>query len=71
MATRQKICAASGTPADVVKITTYVADVRDRMNFRAIRDEFFGQREPASTMVGAGSRSHPDYMVEAEAMAVI
>lgn len=38
--------AAGGTLSDVVKITTYVTDIRYRMDFRAVRDEFFGQRDP-------------------------
>src|SRR5262245_29058032 len=63
--------AAGGTLDDVVKITTYVTDVRYRLDFRVVRDEFFGQRGPASTMVEVSSLSHPDYMIEVEAIAVI
>ena len=55
----------------VVKITTYVTDVRYRLDFRVVRDEFFGERGPASTMVQVASLSHPDYMIEVEALAVI
>jgi len=54
---------ASIRPFDnVVKITTYVTDVRRRMDFRLVRDEFFGLRGPASTMVEVSSLSHPDYL---------
>ena len=63
--------AGGGTLANVVKITTYVTDVRYRMDFRVVRDEFFGVRGPASTMVQVASLSHPDYMIEIEAVAVI
>jgi 2-iminobutanoate/2-iminopropanoate deaminase len=45
--------------------------VRYRLDFRVVRDEFFGQRGPASTMVEVSSLSHPDYMIEVEAIAVI
>ena len=62
---------AGGTLDNVVKITTYVTDVRRRLDFRVVRDEFFGQRGPASTMVQVASLSHPDYMIEIEAIAVI
>ena len=62
---------AGGKLTDVVKITTYVTDVRRRMDFRVVRDEFFGQRGPASTFVEVGSLSHPDYLIEVEAIAVI
>ena len=63
--------AGGGTLANVVKITTYVTDVRYRLDFRAVRDEFFGARGPASTMVEVSSLSHPDYLIEVEAIAVI
>jgi enamine deaminase RidA (YjgF/YER057c/UK114 family) len=63
--------AGGGTLASVVKITTYVTDVRYRLDFRAVRDEFFGTRGPASTMVEVSSLSHPDYLIEIEAIAVI
>jgi len=62
---------AGGTLDNVVKITTYVTDVRRRMDFRTVRDEFFGPRGPASTMVQVASLSHPDYLIEVEAIAVI
>ena len=43
--------AGGGTLDNVVKITTFVTDVRYRPEFRAVRDEFFGQKGPASTMI--------------------
>jgi 2-iminobutanoate/2-iminopropanoate deaminase len=70
-AVKAHVEAAGGTLADVVKSTTYVTDVRYRLDFRTVRDEFFGQRGPASTMVEVSSLSHPDYMIEVEAIAVI
>ncbi len=63
--------AAGGTLANVVKIVTYVTDVRYRMDFRKIRTEVFGDRGPTSTMIEVSSLSHPDYMIEVEAIAVI
>jgi enamine deaminase RidA (YjgF/YER057c/UK114 family) len=62
---------AGGTLQNVVKITTYVTDVRRRMDFRVVRDEFFGQRGPASTMIEVSSLSHPDYLIELEAIAIL
>jgi enamine deaminase RidA (YjgF/YER057c/UK114 family) len=62
---------AGGTLANVVKITTYLTDVRYRADFRVVRDEFFGERGPASTMVEVSSLSHPDYLIEVEALAVL
>lgn len=46
-------------------------DIRYRMDFHTVRDEFFGPRGPASTFLEVGSLSHPDYMIELEAIAVI
>jgi enamine deaminase RidA (YjgF/YER057c/UK114 family) len=62
---------AGGTLDNVVKITTFVTDVRRRMDFRQVRDEFFGVRGPASTMVEVSSLSHPDYLIEIEAVAIL
>jgi len=62
---------AGGTLDNVLKITTYVTDVRRRLDFRVVRDEFFGQRGPASIMVEVSSLSHPDYLIEVEAIAVL
>ncbi|PYN41269.1 MAG: enamine deaminase RidA [Candidatus Rokuibacteriota bacterium] len=63
--------AGGGSLANVVKITTYVTDVRYRLDFRVVRDEVFGPKGPASTMVQVASLSHPDYMIEVEALAVV
>jgi enamine deaminase RidA (YjgF/YER057c/UK114 family) len=48
-----------------------VTDIGYRMDFRTVRDEFFGQRGPASTFLQVASLSHPDYMIELEAIAVV
>jgi enamine deaminase RidA (YjgF/YER057c/UK114 family) len=70
-AVKKLVEAGGGTLANVVKITTYVTDVRYRADFRVVRDEFFGPRGPASTMVQVASLSHPDYLIEVEAIAVV
>ena len=63
--------AGGGSLDSVVKLTTYVTDVRFRQDFRAVREEFFGARGPASTMVEVSALAHPDYLIEVEAIAVI
>ena len=63
--------AGGGTLANVVKINTYVTDVRNRPDFRVVRDEFFGAKGPASTMVEVCALAHPDYLIEIEAIAVV
>lgn len=63
--------AAGGTLANVVKLNTYVTDVRSRPQFRAVREAFFGPKGPASTMVEVSALAHPDYLIEVEAIAII
>jgi enamine deaminase RidA (YjgF/YER057c/UK114 family) len=60
-----------GTMANVVKITTYVTDMHYRVDLAPIREEFFGRKSPASTLVEISSLAHPDWMIEIEAIAVI
>lgn len=59
------------TLANVVKLTTYVTDMRHRADLPAIREEFFGTKGPASTLVEISALAHPDWMIEIEAIAVI
>jgi len=41
------------------------------VQFRTLRDEFFGPRGTASTMVEVSKLAHPDYLVEIEAIAIV
>ena len=68
---RALVEAAGGTLANVVKINTYVTDARHRPEFRIVREEFFGPKGPASTMVQVAALAHPDYLIEVEAIAVV
>ena len=60
-----------GTMANIVKITTYVTDMHYRVDLAPIREEFFGKKGPASTLVEISALAHPDWMIEIEAIAVI
>jgi len=60
-----------GTMANVVKITTYVTDMQYRVDLAPIREEFFGKKGPASTLVEISALAHPDWMIEIEALAII
>jgi enamine deaminase RidA (YjgF/YER057c/UK114 family) len=55
----------------IVKITTYVTDMRYRVDLAPIREEFFGKKGPASTLVEISALAHPDWLIEIEAIAVI
>src|SRR6188474_1292297 len=59
-----------GTMANVIKITTYVTDMRYRAELAPVREEFFGKKGPASSLVQVSALAYPDWLVEIEAIAV-
>jgi 2-iminobutanoate/2-iminopropanoate deaminase len=63
--------AGGGTLADVVKVTFYLTDVRYRQDLVPIREEFFGPKLPASTLITTPALAHPDYLIEIEAIAFV
>jgi enamine deaminase RidA (YjgF/YER057c/UK114 family) len=63
--------AQGGTLDNVVKLNTYVVDVRYRADLVPVREEFFGKKGPASTLVQVGALAHPDWMIEIEAIVVL
>ena len=68
---KAQVEAGGGTMASIVKINTYLTDVRHRTEVAPVREEFFGKKSPASTMVGVTALAHPDWLIEVEAIAVI
>ena len=67
------LAAAGARPEQVTKITIFAVDYR-REHLPAIeagRLALFGDHEPADTLVGVEALSHPDYLIEVEAIAVI
>jgi enamine deaminase RidA (YjgF/YER057c/UK114 family) len=60
-----------GTLANVIKITTYVTDMRYRVDLAPLREEYFGKKGPASTLIEISALAHPDWMIEIEAIAVV
>jgi 2-iminobutanoate/2-iminopropanoate deaminase len=63
--------AQGGTLDNVVKINTYVTDIRYRVDLVPVREEFFGKKGPASTLIAVPALAHPDWMIEIEAVAVV
>jgi enamine deaminase RidA (YjgF/YER057c/UK114 family) len=63
--------AAGGLPEHVVKVTVYLTDVRDRARINPIREEYFGDHRPASTLVEVSALVSPRLRVEIEAEAVV
>lgn len=54
---------------DVVKTTTFVTDIDEFFKHPDVRHEAFGAALPASTTVEVRRLSHPDFLVEVEAIA--
>jgi reactive intermediate/imine deaminase len=63
--------AAGCVPADVVKVNIYLTDVDDRPLINPLRQAFFGESRPASTLVGVRELPVPGMKVEIEAVAVL
>lgn len=70
-ALKAQVEAGGGTIANIVKMNTYVTDMRYRADYGPLRNEFFGGKAPASTMVAVSALADPDFLIEIEAVAVI
>ena len=62
---------AGGRMENIVKINTYLTDIRYRADLVPIREEFLGKKGPASTLVEVSALAHPDWLIEVEAIAVL
>ena len=65
--------AAGGTMDDICRVDVYI-HIRNMEQFDAIhkvRREYFKEPLPASTMVEIVKMTHPDYLIEINAIAVI
>jgi enamine deaminase RidA (YjgF/YER057c/UK114 family) len=69
----KKILAAQGaTMADIVKITTYVTDIRYRADYGKCRAEAMGDAPlPTHTFVNVAQLAWPGMMIEVDATAVV
>jgi 2-iminobutanoate/2-iminopropanoate deaminase len=70
-AVKAQVEAGGGTLADIVKVNTYLTDIRHRADYAAVRAEFFSGRMPASTLVAVTALALPEFMIEIEAIAVL
>lgn len=61
--------AAGASLEDLVKTTTFVTDIDEFFKYPDIRHEAFGRALPTSTTIEVRRLSHPDFMVEVEAIA--
>ncbi len=70
-AVKAMVEAGGGTVANIVKLTTYLTDMRNRAALVPIREEFFGKKQPPGTLISAPALAHPDWLIEVDAIAVI
>ena len=72
-AVRAQVEAGGGTMANIVKVNTYLTDIRHRVDYGPIREEFFGKNKkmPASTLVAVVALALPEFLIEIEAIAVV
>jgi 2-iminobutanoate/2-iminopropanoate deaminase len=66
------ILAAAGASAkDVVKVTLFLTDIDDRPRINPVRQRFFGETRPASTLIEISRLAIPGAKLEVEAVAVL
>ncbi len=56
------------TFADVLKVTVYLTDIRDRAEINPVRQRHFGAARPASTLIEVSALAIPGMKVEIEAI---
>ena len=64
-------CALRRSYDNLVRMTTYLADMTIGPSRWEIRQQFLGQHRAASTLVGVTTLADPAYLIEVEAIAVI
>jgi enamine deaminase RidA (YjgF/YER057c/UK114 family) len=68
---RAALRAAGGTLADIMRVDVFIRDMAGFKDIHDIRREYFGPNPPASTMVAVAGFTHPDMLIEINAIAVL
>jgi 2-iminobutanoate/2-iminopropanoate deaminase len=63
--------AAGGRPDQVVKVQVFMTDIKERPLINPLRQKYFGEHRPASTLVEVSGLVDPKMKVEIEAVAYI
>jgi 2-iminobutanoate/2-iminopropanoate deaminase len=68
-----KMCleAAGATLADLVRTNTYTTNIDEFYKHMDIRQRYFGPAKPTSSTIGVSRLSHPDFLVEVDAIAMV
>lgn len=67
----QCLAAADAGPEHVVKVLVFMTDITERASINPIRQRYFGEHRPASTLVEVTSLVDPRMKVEIEAVAYV
>ena len=65
------IDAAGGTMDDICRVDVYIRNMEQFDVIHKVRREYFREPLPASTMVEVVKMTHPDYLIEINAIAVV
>ena len=63
--------AAGGTMDDICRVDVYVRNMEHFEAIHKVRRKYFSPPLPASTMVEVTKMTHPDYLIEINAIAVV
>lgn len=61
--------AAGGRPDQIVKVQVFMTDIAERAGINPVRQRYFGEHRPASTLVEVSALVDPRMKVEIEAVA--
>jgi len=68
---RVALAAVGARPEDVVRVTLYMLDLREKARLDALHEDFFGPEWPAGVAVGVTALGAPGFRVEMDAVAVV
>jgi 2-iminobutanoate/2-iminopropanoate deaminase len=63
------LAAAGAGFGDIAKVTIFLTNVDDRARINPVREEFFGEARPASTLIEVSRLVLPEFLIEVEAVA--
>ena len=63
--------AAGGTMDDICRVDVYIRNMEQFDAIHKVRREYFPSPPPASTLVEVSKFTHPDYLIEISAIAVV
>ncbi|MCX5971887.1 MAG: RidA family protein [Coprothermobacterota bacterium] len=62
---------AGGSPEDLISINVFLTDIRNRAIFARVRDQYFRDNPPTSTLVEISHLVMEELMIEINGMAVL